>query len=59
MTSLKEQNPWVLVHYTIQKGLRMHSDFKWVNQYLDKDGNTLIKVLQGKGHQGMKFKFGV
>ena len=30
-----------------------------MNQYLDKDGNTLIKVLQGKGHQGMNFKFGV
>ena len=45
LASLKEQNPWVVIRYVIKNGLRKHPDFKWVNQYLDKDGNTLIKVL--------------
>ena len=49
----------MVIRYAVKNGLRKHPDFKWVNQYLDKDGNTLIKVLQAKGHQGMKFKFGV
>ena len=56
--SLKEQNPWVLVNYAVKRGITKHPDFQWTTRYIRaKDDN--YNILAAKGHQGLKFKFGV
>ena len=44
------------------KGLTKHPDFKWTNRYIENTSVTnVVKYMSNaaKGHQGLKFKFGV
>jgi len=59
MNTIKEQNPWVLVHYARKQNLTKHPDFKWINKYVNKKDIVENIILKAKSHQGQKFKFGV
>jgi len=63
MDTLKEQNLWVIVNYASRNDLHKHPDFLWTTDFkkLQPHVKTLYHSLQhaAKGHQGMRFKFGV
>ena len=61
--ALKEQNPWVVANYAIQRELLNHPDFHWVNHFIKNKYVAAhvdeVKAMVAKTHQGPKFKFGV
>ena len=61
--AMKEQDPWTIINYVVRRKLTNHPDFSWTKQYLKHNIKAYFTststVNQAKGHQGMKFKFGV
>ena len=61
--ALKEQNPWILAKYVMQRKLLKHPDFAWTSLYLKNKqvvaNMSSVQALASKSYHGQKFKFGV
>ena len=60
---LREQNPWVLTHYTVSCNLFHYSDFDWIAQYIQYSNIAvnlvfIINAAKRKSSEP-KYKFGI